>query len=311
MAPVTASRNNRRHRPRGYIAHYRPQAKTRALLADVQAVLAEYRNHWPLTDRQIYYRLVGIYGYPKTEQFYERLCTHTSNGRRGGVISFRAIRDDGVSLMPVHHFEDEDDFYHHVQMLGQGYQRDKLVRQPVYLEVWCEAAGMAPQLAEVARKFSITVYSCSGFDSTTAKKDIAERICREGRRAVILHLGDHDPSGVSIFEAAAEDVAAFVAADRPHGLCSVEFRRVALTAEQVEEYNLPTAPPKKSDTRSKHWRGETCQLEALPPDGIAALLEEAIADYIDVSVYQDDLAAERVEKQQIAFALPAPRGPAP
>jgi hypothetical protein len=79
----------------------------------------------------------------------------------------------------------------------------------------------------------------------------------------------------------------------------------------VEEYNLPTAPPKRSDGRSKYWRGETCQLEALPPDVIGALLEEAIADYIDVRVYQDDLAAERVEKQQIAFALPAPRGPAP
>jgi hypothetical protein len=228
MTDVTAGRDNARHRPRGYIQHYRPRPATEALLADIRAVLEEYGDHWPLTARQIFYRLVGAHGYAKTEQFYERLCSHLSNGRRGHRIPFAAIRDDGVSLVPVEHFEDADAFYGHVRHIGETYRRDKMARQPVYLEVWCEAAGMAPQLAEVARAYSITVYSCSGFDSTTAKKDIADRICREGRRAVILHLGDHDPSGVSIFEAAAEDVAAFVAADRPHGLCTVEFRRVAL-----------------------------------------------------------------------------------
>ena len=38
---------------------------------------------------------------------------------------------------------------------------------------------------------------------------------------------------MSIFEAAAEDVAAFVEADKPHGLVSVAFHRVALTRAQM------------------------------------------------------------------------------
>lgn len=250
---------------------------------------------------------MGAHGYPKDEKFYARLCEHLGHARRGGRIDFSAIRDDGVAVIDPGHFRDEDHFRATVRALGQHYERDKLAGQSVYLEVWCEAAGMIRQLAGVARPYSITVFSCSGFDSLTAKHDIAARICRQGKRAVILHLGDYDPSGVSIFEAAAEDCAAFVAADRPHGLVSVEFLRVALTAEQVETYALPTTPPKASDGRSKRWEGETCQLEALPPDTIAALLDDAIVDQLDEDQLITDGDAERAERQHIAFLLPEPR----
>jgi hypothetical protein len=309
MPRLTASRNTTRHRPRGYIANYRPQAKTRALLADMQDVLEEYRAYWPLTDRQIYYRLVGVYDYPKTELCYERVQTHLSNARRGRVIPFTAIRDDGIAVMAPGHFADTDDFYGQVQQLGATYHRDKLARQPTYLKVWCEAAGMAPQLARVAHPYSIPVYSCGGFDSTTAKYEVAQRICRLGRRAVILHFGDYDVSGVSMFTAIAEDVAAFVAADKPHGLCSVEFRRVALTAAQVDVFRLPTAPAKEQQGRGKHWQGGTCQLEALAPDLIARLADEAIRAEIDLRVYGEDVRLEQLERQQIAYALPAPPPP--
>jgi hypothetical protein len=63
-------------RPRGYINDYNPQAKTRELLEQAQLVLAEYREYWPLTCRQIYYRLVGVFGFDKTEAGYDRLCHH-------------------------------------------------------------------------------------------------------------------------------------------------------------------------------------------------------------------------------------------
>jgi hypothetical protein len=51
-------------RARG-LASWQPRAKSLALLDQVNAVLDEYRDHLPLTIRQIFYRLVGAYGYPK------------------------------------------------------------------------------------------------------------------------------------------------------------------------------------------------------------------------------------------------------
>lgn len=300
----TASRKT--GRARGYIADYRPQAKTCALLAQVDLVLEEYRQYWPLTCRQIFYRLVGAHGFDKTEAAYERLCNHLCNARRARRIAFDAIRDDGVTSYRLDHFEDRDDFLRHVRELGEGYTRNRLAGQDVHIEVWCEAAGMLPQLHDVASRYSIPVYSSGGFDSLTAKKRLADRICRMGKSAIILHLGDFDPSGESIFDSVAEDVTAFVEADRPHGLVDVTFERVALTAAQVREHDLPTAPAKASDSRSKAWSGGTCQLEALPPDRIAGILSEAIGRHVDwVQLALDDAAEER-DRMLIRGLLPAP-----
>ncbi len=82
-------------RAKGFAAR-RPQKKTEALLSDIDAVLEEYRQHLPLTVRQVFYRLVGK-GYQKTESFYNSVQDVCSRGRRSGRISFAHIRDDGVS----------------------------------------------------------------------------------------------------------------------------------------------------------------------------------------------------------------------
>ncbi len=294
-------------RPRGYIANYRPQARTRALLDDVMAVLAEYEEHLPLTSRQIFYRLIGAYGYEKTEAFYKQLCHHIALARRGRLIAFEAIRDDGVTTINLEHFDDADDFRAHLRFKARTYRRNLLAAQAVHVEVWSEAAGMITQLARVASDYSIRVYSSSGFDSLSAKKMIADRVCEQEKRAIILHLGDYDPSGVAMFNAAAEDVTAFVMKDRPHGLVSVEFRRVCLTADQVEQFNLPTAPAKATDSRTKAWRGETCQLEALAPDQIADLLRTAIEEVLDLDLIASDLSIQAQEREELVkFLLPAP-----
>lgn len=273
----------------------------------MRSVLHEYRAYWPLTCRQIFYRLVSTNShYPKTEQFYGKLCHHLANARRGGVIAFNSIRDDGVTTFELDHFDDEEHFLRHVRELSEGYTLNKLAGQNTHVEVWCEAAGMLPQLYRVAEPYSIPVYSSGGFDSLTAKKRLADRICDIGKRAVILHLGDHDPSGVSIFDSVAEDVSAFVDADRPWATVSVGFERIALTRDQVQQHDLPTAPAKVSDSRSKSWKGGTCQLEALPPNLIAGILRSAIDRHFDQDRLEADQRQEAVDRRRIAMALPAP-----
>ena len=74
------------------------------LLGQVQAILVEYEDYLPLTVRQIFYRLVGAYGFEKTERAYERLGNHLVRARRAQIIRFDAIRDDGVSVLDRRHF---------------------------------------------------------------------------------------------------------------------------------------------------------------------------------------------------------------
>jgi hypothetical protein len=204
------------------------------------------------------------------------------------------------------HFDDQDDFLRHVRVLGQNYRRNLLANQNLHVEVWCEAAGMLSQLFKVSSEYSVQAYSSGGFDSLTAKKDLADRICDIGKPTVILHLGDYDPSGKSMFDVVAEDVSAFVMADRPWNSVTVDFRRIALTFDQVSRYSLPTVPPKKTDSRAR-WEGETCQLEALSsPDNIAHILRSNITDLFDVHQFNDDLDAQARERRLITNALPAP-----
>jgi hypothetical protein len=300
----------KRTRPKGYAA-WTPREHTLALIGQVREILRGQTAYLPLTARQVFYRLVGAYGYPKDENAYERLCNALGRARRAGIIPFEDLRDDGAVRLDAGHYEDPDTFYGYVRRLGASYERDKLARQRVDMRVYCEAAGMMQQLARACQPYSVPVYSCSGFDSLTAKYDLAQRCVRtfvyRGKSTVILHLGDHDPSGVSIYESMKEDVHAFVAGDLQHVYpeAVVSFERVALTLDQVAYYDLTTYPPKATDLRSGRWSGETCQLEALPPDVLAGELDDAIRRHLDRNVLIEDREAEALERRQIAKALPS------
>lgn len=303
---------NRTKRPKGF-APWRPQDKTVVIISQVKEVLNEYRTELPLAARQIFYRLVGAYSYKKDERAYERLTNILVRARRARIVPFDSIRDDGASVMEPLHFNSVEDFYRHVRELGEDFERNKLANQKLDVRIYCEAAGMMPQISRVSSRYSVPVYSCSGFDSLTAKydlvKDIAEASTYRGRRTVVLHLGDYDPSGENIFDVIAEDVHAFLLSIIPHKdpRDVALFRRVALTPELIREHNLPESPPKPSDSRSKQWGArQTCQLEALPPDVLADLLDSEIRGYLDAGILEADREAEIPERRTIARELPAP-----
>jgi len=64
----------------------------------VAEIIDDYREHLPLTVRQIFYRLVASYGYEKDEKAYKRLGEHLVRARRAHMVPFDAIRDDGVVI---------------------------------------------------------------------------------------------------------------------------------------------------------------------------------------------------------------------
>jgi hypothetical protein len=166
---VTAVLNGgRTTRVRG-LAAWQPQSATRQLLQLVQSVLVEYAEYLPLTLRQIFYRLVGAHGYDKTERAYDRLGEHLKRARRAGLIPFDGIRDDGITLKVPLAWDGPRELVETFLDHAETFRLDRQVGQPQRRLFVIEAAGMVPQI---------------------------ERI------------GDHDPSGVHMFSAVAEDVQA-------------------------------------------------------------------------------------------------------
>ncbi len=135
-------------RPKGY-AEWNPQPATLEILSQVEEVLQMYKEHWPLTIRQIFYRLVGVYDYDKTDLGYKRLCEYLGRARRAKMIPFEAIRDDGWIKKEPYCFEDREHFLYNMQLQAERYTIDKQVNQEYQVFLLCEAGGMAPQLARI------------------------------------------------------------------------------------------------------------------------------------------------------------------
>jgi hypothetical protein len=170
---------------------------------------------------------------------------------------------------------------------------------------------MLHQLDRVASRYSVPVYTNGRFQSVSAVWEIAHRALARDVPTVLLHVGDYDPTGESMFAAMAEDAAAFVEADRIIGTQRIEAVRAALTPVQIATNNLPTAPPKEKDSRSKKWeregKGGTCQLEALPPDLLARVVEQAIRDQLDLEKWEAQVEREPRIRAAALRGLPAGR----
>lgn len=302
-------------RPKGY-HDWTPNEDTQLVLDQVQEVLDQYRSYGAMTARQIFYRLVGSYGFPKTEKDYKRLASYLVKARRAGIIEFYDIRDDGTVQEGGGGYPNINTFWWMMEHSAKRYTLDKQLEQPYELELWCEAAGMAGMLADMVSPWNIPVYSTGGFSSVTVTHETAQRIARRERPTVMLHIGDYDPSGESIFRSMAQDIGAFVRDEinaewvyEDGGVPNPDYsaeeedwfipRRVLMTAEIARAYDLPTAPPKSTDSRSASWQGGTVQAEAMAPDQMERIIRRVVAEYIDLSILERVTAREREDKKQI------------
>jgi DNA topoisomerase VI subunit A len=107
---------------------------------------------------------------------------------------------------------------------------DRQAGQAIRLLFAVEAQGMVPQVQRIAEEYGIAVHSSGGFDSVTAKYEMAKRF-GEYEAVEVLHLGDHDPSGVHIFSLMEEDVTQF-AEDSGYAV-DIKFTRLAVTRGQI------------------------------------------------------------------------------
>ena len=276
-------------RPRGPIADWRPRPSTRALIADVLAILDEFRDYWPLSVRAVYYRLLGTGRYAKGAGLADRVSEHVSNARRAGVIEWEAIADSTAERLGSRSWSDERDWLDDARSWAEGFRLDRQDGQQQRLLVWCEAKGMAPMLSGAADEYGIDVLSGSGYDSTTIRHEVGESTWELDVPLVVLHVGDLDPDGRAIYHAAAEDVIAWAEA----GGGEAEFVRLAVTPKQVAALDLPDDPTHAG------W----VQAEAIAPDQMTALVREAIAARLDEDVFASMSAEEKRQRSRLLAAL--------
>ncbi len=291
---------------------YQPRKATQRILEHIQEVLDTYADNLPLTLRQIYYRLVATHDdYPKSDAFYQKLSTILSRARRAGIISWDAIRDDGVTERSCGGgYSGLEQFKASVLQDAEWYSRSKRLGQSKQIIVLCEAAGMIPQIVDAVGDYPAIVRSCGGMDSVTAKRGLAG-LCTD-KDTVILHCGDFDPSGISIFYSIYFDVRQMVI-DGCHmdGVEPPAFdcKRVTILEEHVTQFNLLTGTIKTADACKDWYPGlngnpiATCEAEALAPDELQRLVRVAVEAEVDMDAFDDAVEQEEIEREQAISAV--------
>jgi len=242
----------------------------------------------PVTLRQLFYRLVSIGLIPNTIPAYKGLSLRTAEARRAGT--FPALMDRTRRIHRDLTFEDPGEAR---RWLSAVYRRDRTEGQPYSIYLGVEKAGIVEQLRDWFGDYGIPILALGGYASQTFCDEVVEDAMSRDRPAVLIYAGDFDPSGEDIERDFLERTN-----------CFCEVVRVALTAEQVEEYDLPPQPGKTSDSRAagfkaKYGRLVQVELDALPPDVLRSLYHQAVSRYFDMSVFEDVLNREEKEREAL------------
>jgi hypothetical protein len=289
MLGAVTGRKYIKTRVRGY-APWTPRDEALTLIAQVQSIIAEYSQE--LTIRQVFYRLVGKYGYEKTEQAYNRLGEYLNRARRAGVLEWDAFRDDGDIVPEIPGWLSPAQFWATIQSFAENYFRTPDGEH--YVEVWVETAGMQPQIQTVADPFGVRAVASGGFSSVTARRNAARRLIIIEKPVTVLLIGDFDPSGQSIMDSTCEDVRAFGA--------EVNFSRLAVTPDQAAKYKLESAPQKDTDKRGEYM-AQTYQAEALDPDVLADIVRARLVELIGADNVAESQRLTKLERVEILSSL--------
>gem|GEM_PF-1714104 len=159
-------------------------------------------------------------------------------------------------------------------------------RQTHRIILYGEKTSLAEILRPIAQQIGAELLLVIGESSTTRVKEVAGRIVKDGRPAVILYFSDFDPSGWQMPVSVARKLQAFKALFYP--TLDVKLYPVALTYDQVRDLGLPSAPLKDKEKRSKKWREvfdhdqtEIDALVELHPDVLRQAVFDAVRPFYD------------------------------
>lgn len=270
----------------------RPTKRARRAKAEIvalkEALYESLERDHPQTCRQLFYELSSrLRLIDKTENQYKGTVVRLLGVmRREGMIPYRWIADATRWMRKETSHRSLADA---LRFTAQTYRRDLWANQKGYVEVWIEKDALAGVVYEETNKYDVPLMVARGFSSLTFLHSAGEAIAAERKPAWIYYFGDHDPSGVWIDRKIEQGL-------RTHApKAEIHFERVAVLREQIEQWNLPTRPTKRSDTRARNFRGDSVELDAIPAEQLRALVRDCIERHIDPRRLR---ATERIEAEE-------------
>lgn len=280
--------------------------KYERLVNYANSVLSEYDT--ALTLRQLFYQLVSRHVFANTENNYKHLSRVLVKAREKGNVDISKIEDRSRLVLGQGDwgYESPERFLDSVERgLREAWKRFSLILwedQPHQILVVLEKDALSRLVSEIAENFRVKTFPTRGYSSYTFVQDIAQE-CNSQKPTKILYLGDYDPSGLDIQRDLGNRL-------KCYGTTNFELKRVALTPDQIQHYQLPPLPAKTSDPRTAQFiadtgRSDIVELDALPPNVLQDLVKNAILSHIDTEKWNARVQQIQTEREKLRQKLEA------
>lgn len=307
------------------------------LIDHANAICNEYAaQNLVLTLRQVYYQFVARGLLPNKQSEYKRLGSILGDARMAGVMDWDFLIDRTRNVVSPPHWDSPSDL---IDRAAAQYRTDLWHTQHERVHVWVEKDAAIGVIEGVCDLNSIPYFSCRGYTSVSELWSAAQRIrydIENGDRVTVLHIGDHDPSGLDMTRDIEERLRLFIAKDwlatwgqalprpvthrdiklhmREHmrqqgGLITDQqapwsIHRIALNRDQVERYSPPPNPAKTTDARFHKYVSDTglhesWELDALDPIVLQRLIQDEIDAIRDPALWSDAVLAMEAERSTL------------
>lgn len=285
------------------------RALSMSIIEQADQIMRQYaQDGYDLTLRQLYYQFIARDLFPgewadkrtgskNSEASYDRLGSLVNDARLAGLLDWEYLVD---RTRPLRQATTWDSPKQILEAATRGYQLDPWKEQPFYVEVWVEKDALLGVVAGVADRWRVPYLACRGYFSQSAQWRAAQRLwpqVKRGKMVRVIHLGDHDPSGIDMSRDNADRL------DLMAGE-GIVVKRLALNMNQVEQYAPPPNPTKITDSRANGYIerfGEECwELDALEPQVIEGLIEGAIAECVNTRAWRRSMEQEEANRSRLS-----------
>ena len=271
------------------------RTKARTQLLDEQ-IIAVLREDHPQSVRHVFYRMTDPrLGEPveKSDRGYRHVQARCVALRRSGLIPYNWIADMSRRGYFVNTYDDAGDF---LRRMGHLYRADLWRDSDYRCEVWAESRSIASVILNDCQELAVDLFPCGGFSSLSFIHEAAQQhnASQDKRPLIVLYVGDYDPAGVLIDKSLERELREHLRSD-----IDMDFQRIAINEEQVEQYDLPTKPRKEGDKRSQHLK-YTVEAEAMPARDLRALLRLHVETLLPENALHVAKVAEQSERRHIA-----------
>ena len=280
-------------------------------------IKAELIDFHPRGVRSVGYALIAKYGYPKHDDFFDRIGEDMRVMRLLGEIPLDWIIDETRAIDRVAMWNDPVTL---LNAAASQYRADPWLDQPSAVMVCCEKHGLSGVLRPVTERYRVPLATLGGACSASFVAKLAKWVIAKGdRQIIILYLGDFDPSGVQIPVWLHRDIFAFarvVDSKYPveHYRDHVRVERLAINSlEQAVSYGgVPRPTEKETGKKNNHigsadWPTDeatgklldSVEVDSIPPAAMQQMVREAIERHLDAVRFQACLENEAAERERL------------